>query len=105
MKQVNQLTIQFWLVRPESDHSTLEQMRELGQSGIYAPVFTSGQRMLLNMVARFDADDQEARISAALYAVRNAKAICRKTCSDCEIFGPEVWINGEKIQASTENQP
>jgi len=104
MKQLNTITIQFWLVRPEGDHHTPEQMRDLGEAGIFEPVFTSGQKMLLNMTARFDIHDSNARISAALYAMRNAKHIIKQDHPGSHIFGPQIWINGEKTPSSLETQ-
>lgn len=97
MTTQNQILLTFWLVRPESDLHTPEQMRTAGEAGVYEPLFTAGERKLLNMVARFDATDENARISAALYAMRNAKMIYGEACPGAHLWGVECWLNGEKL--------
>lgn len=104
MKSSNTITIQFWLIRPEGDHHNVDQMRALGQSGVFSPVFTSGQKMLLNMEARFDVTDDNACISAALYAIENAKMFVHKILPGAKVFNPQVWLNGEKKSPSPETQ-
>lgn len=93
----NQILLTFWLVRPESDLHTPEQMRAAGEAGVYEPVFTAGERHLLNMVARFDAADENARIRAAFYALRNAKMVYGEACPGASLWGVEVYLNGEKL--------
>lgn len=95
--QSNKLLLTFWLIRPESDLHTLEQMRAAGEVGVYEPVFIAGERKLLNMVARFDTSDENARISAALYAMRNAKMLCAEQFPGAHVWGVEAYLNGEKL--------
>lgn len=97
MTTSNQILITFWLIRPESDLHTLEQMRTAGEDGVYEPTFTAGERKLLNMVARFDTSDENARISAALYAMRNAKMLCAEQFPGAHVWGVEAYLNGEKL--------
>lgn len=104
MKQSNQITIQFWLVRPEGDRHSIAKMRKLGESGVFEPVFTSGQKMLLNMVARFDTDDHNATYAAALYAMSNAREIVKYDHPGGHIFGAEVWLNGQKMPSVNDPQ-
>lgn len=94
----NQLILTFWLIRPESDLHTPEQMRAAGEAGVYEPAFTAGEKRLLCMVARFDKTDPNARTSAALYAMRNAKLI--HPIPGCQIWGVECWLDGEKLSKS-----
>lgn len=101
MTTTNQLILTFWLVSPEEDRHTPDQMRAAGEAGVYEPVFTAGERKLLCMVSRFDKSDQNARISAALYAMRNAKLT--HLHSGCQIWGVECWLDGEKL--STDEIP
>lgn len=96
MKTQNQITFSFWLVKPEKDYSTPEQMRALGERGVYAPVFLSGQKRMVNMVARFDAENVSALISAGGYALRNLEAIIAKETPGGKIWGLETYINGKK---------
>ncbi len=105
MKQQNTLLLTFWLVHPEGDRHDPEQMRALGEAGVYAPEFQSGERKMLAMVARFDPDDPEARISAALYAVRNAKLIASTRHPGCRIWGVEVHLNGQKLTSEKISTP
>lgn len=95
--QSNQLLLTFWLVRPEHDLHTLEQMRAAGEAGVYEPTFTAGERHLLCMVARFDASDENALISAALYAMQNVKMIHGEACPGSHLWGVECYLNGEKL--------
>lgn len=93
----NQLLLTFWLVRPESDLHTPEQMRAAGEAGVYEPTFTAGEKRLLCMVSRFDASDQNALISAALYAMRNAKNLCAEQFPGAHVWGVECYLNGDKL--------
>jgi len=97
MKQTHTLLLTFWLVSPEGDRHEVEAMRALGKSGVYEPQFQSGERKMLCMTARFDDDDPEARISAALYAMRNTKLMYGAKYPDCKIWGVDVFLNGEKL--------
>lgn len=95
--QSNQLLLTYWLVRPESDLHTPEQMRAAGEAGVYGPAFTAGEKRLLCMVARFDKADPNACRSAALYAMRNAKNLCAEQFPGAHVWGVEVWLDGEKL--------
>lgn len=96
-KTQNQITFSFWLVKPEKDYSTPEQMRALGERGVYAPAFISGEKKMINMIARFDIDDPQAVIQARAYALRNMKAIIARDHGGGRIWGLETWINGQKL--------
>lgn len=94
----NQLLLTYWLVRPESDLHTPEQMRVAGEAGVYEPTFTAGEKRLLCMVARFDKADPNACKTAALYAIRNAQLIdLTGPQPGSHIWGMEVWLDGEKL--------
>ena len=103
MKTTNSITLAFWLVRPEKDYSTAEQMRALGERGVFAPAFSSGQKQMVNMVARFDLEDPQAVIQARAYALRNLKQIIAHEKQGGQIWGLETWINGQKSN-TTENE-
>ena len=93
MKRRNKILITFWLIKPEGDHHTAEQMRALGECGVYAPEFKTGERKIVVMESRFDPDDAAARLSALAYAHNNAK----NTFSDGVIWGAEFFLNGIKV--------
>lgn len=97
MKQTHTILLTFWLVSPEGDRHEVEAMRELGSHGVFEPAFQSGERKMLAMTARFDAEDHNARISAALYAMRNAKLMYGAKYPECRIWGVDVFLNGEKL--------
>jgi len=97
MTTTNQLILTYWLVRPESDLHTPDQMRAAGEAGVYEPVFTSGERRMLCMVSRFDKADPNARITAAMYAIRNAKQAAEVECPGANVWGSEVWLDGDKL--------
>jgi len=93
MTTPNQLIITFWLIQPEHDLHTPEQMREAGERGVYAPIFNSGERKMMRMECRFDRDDEKAVITAIAYALRNVKMLH----GGGQIWGLEYWLNGEKL--------
>lgn len=93
----NQLILTFWLVRPEVDLHEIEEMRKLGVAGVYEPAFTSGEKRLMCMVSRFDKENPNARISAALYAIKNAKLVYGAMHPDSKIWGVECWLDGQKL--------
>lgn len=99
----NQLILTFWLVRPENDLHEIAQMRNLGAAGVYEPVFTAGEKRMICMVSRFDKENPNARIAAALYAMRNAKLLCESEVPGSSVWGVECWLDGEKL--STEKIP
>lgn len=93
----NQLLLTYWLVRPESDLHTPEQMRAAGEARVYEPAFTAGEKRLLCMVARFDKADPKVRQTAAMYAMRNAKNLCAEQFPGAHVWGMEIWLDGEKL--------
>jgi len=94
MKTLNNITIRLWIVRPEQDHHTIDQMRTIAQKGIYEPAFSIGQEMILNMEARFDATDAVACQNAAQYARQAAQLYVRHTAPGAKTFKMEVFMNG-----------
>jgi hypothetical protein len=93
----NQIIITYWVIRPAQDLHTTKQMREAGESGVYEPTFTTGEKHLLCMVARFDKSDFNARMTAALYAMKNAKLL--ELHPGHSIWGVECWMDGEKLSS------
>ena len=99
MKTQHNITLLFYLITPAEDRHTNEQMRDLGESGIYEPVFANGDRKMLSMLSRFDIEDNEASMTAVIYAVQNVK----KLYPDAALWGLETYIDG--IQQSSTKYP
>lgn len=96
----NQLLLTYWLILPDGDYSTPEEMRKAGQNGVTKATFTRGEKRLLCMVSDFDKSDRGARFTAALYAMRNAKRAAEVECPGANVWGVEVWLDGEKLSQS-----
>lgn len=103
-KPENSVVVTFWLVEKESDHSTIEQMRAAGSSQVYEPRFASGQRCMISMLARFDPNDEQAKQTAVVYAVRNTRAIMLEKHPTATLHGVEININGQRYEQSTTDQ-
>lgn len=93
MKHPHTILLTFWLVHPEGDRHRPDQMRALGDAGVYAPEFQTGERRLMAMKARFDINDERARNAAIEYAQRNVFLLHGPE----NVCGFETYLNGEKI--------
>lgn len=91
----NTVLLTYWQVSPQVDLTELHEIRELHAAKVFEPVFKTGDRRFLGMEARFDADDPEACMAAALHVVRNAKT--HASADGATITGIEVFLNGRKM--------
>lgn len=98
----NTLILTYWLIKPEVDLSEIQQIRELSAQKVYEPVFETGQRCMLTMHARFNADDPNAVMSAFLYLFNNAKRLAKAEVEGARIWGHECHMNGQKLSMSTQ---
>lgn len=99
MKPLNTLILTYWLIKPEGDLHTAQEMREYAQNGVTVATFHFGERKMLSMEARFDPGDSNATISAALYAVGNIKRAAKQICPECRVWDIKVWLNGEQVSS------
>ena len=93
----NQILLTYWLILPESDHTSIEDMRAAGEQGVSGATFARGEKRLLQMEARFDSADPAHIITASQYALRNAKSAAAKEHPGATVWSVEVWLNGEKV--------